>query len=205
VGAGEVVILGGGVSGFNAAQMAVGMHAAVTLFDLDINRLEELDELFKNRLQTVYSTAGAVAEAVTRADLVIGAVLVPGASAPKLITREMLATMKPGAVLVDIAIDQGGCFETSRPTTHDDPIYEVDGIVHYCVANMPGAVPRTSTFALNNRTLPHIVNLAEYGPREAMRRDRHLAEGLNVAEGFITCAPVAESLGMAYKPWAEVL
>ena len=205
VGAGNVVILGGGVSGFNAAQMAVGLHADVTLFDLDINKLEELDELFKNRLQTVYSTRGAVADAITRADLVIGAVLVPGAAAPKLISREQLSTMKPGAVLVDIAIDQGGCFETSKATTHDEPIYEVDGIVHYCVANMPGAVPRTSTFALNNRTLPHIVRLAELGPREAMRSDKHLMAGLNVAEGWITCEPVARDLGMKFKPAEDVL
>ena len=205
VGAAEVVILGGGTSGFHAAQMAVGMGAAVTLFDLDINRLEELDELFKNRLQTVYSTRGAVADAVARADLVIGAVLVPGAAAPKLVTREMLGTMKPGAVLVDIAIDQGGCFETSKPTSHDAPIYVVDGIVHYCVANMPGAVPRTSTFALNNRTLPHVVRLADMGAVEAMRADAHLANGLNVADGHITCEPVARGLGLPYKPLAEAL
>ncbi|MBB4657670.1 alanine dehydrogenase [Parvularcula dongshanensis] len=205
VSSGEVVILGGGVSGFNAAQMAVGLHADVTLFDVSINRLEELDELFKNRLQTVYATRGAITEAIRTADLVIGAVLVPGAAAPKLVTRDMLSLMKPGAVLVDIAIDQGGCFETSKPTSHDDPIYTVDGIVHYCVANMPGAVPRTSTFALNNRTLPHIVNLAEHGPREALRRDVHLRNGLNVADGHITCEPVATSLDMAYKPADSVL
>ena len=205
VAAAEVVILGGGTSGFHAAQMAVGMGAAVTLFDLNINRLEELDELFKNRLQTVYSTRGAVADWVARADLVIGAVLVPGAAAPKLVTREMLSTMKPGAVLVDIAIDQGGCFETSRPTTHDDPIYEVDGIVHYCVANMPGAVPRTSTFALNNRTLPHIVNLADLGTTEALRHDPHLANGLNVAGGKITCEPVARDLDLPYRALKKVL
>ena len=205
VAAAEVVILGGGTSGFHAAQMAVGMGAAVTLFDLNINRLEELDELFKNRLQTVYSTRGAVAEWVSRADLVIGAVLVPGAAAPKLVTREMLGTMKPGAVLVDIAIDQGGCFETSKATTHQDPIYEVDGIVHYCVANMPGAVPRTSTFALNNRTLPHIVNLADHGTMEALRRDPHLAQGLNVADGKITCEPVARDLGLDYMPLEQAL
>ena len=205
VGAGKVVILGGGVSGFNAAQMAVGLHADVTLFDLNINRLEELDELFKNRLQTVYSTRGAVADAVATADLVIGAVLVPGAAAPKLVTRDMLGTMKPGAVLVDIAIDQGGCFETSKATSHDDPIYEVDGIVHYCVANMPGAVPRTSTFALNNRTLPHVVNLAELGAVEAMRADPHLANGLNVADGKVTCGPVARDLDLPYLPLEEAL
>ena len=205
VGAGKVVILGGGTSGFNAAQMAVGLHADVTLFDLNINRLEELDELFKNRLHTVYSTRGAIADAIREADLVIGAVLVPGAAAPKLIDREQLATMKPGAVLVDIAIDQGGCFETSKATSHDDPIYEVDGVVHYCVANMPGAVPRTSTFALNNRTLPHIVNLAELGPLDAMRADGHLANGLNVADGMITCEPVARDLGLPYRPLAEAL
>ncbi|WP_031554256.1 alanine dehydrogenase [Parvularcula oceani] len=205
VGAGEVVILGGGVSGFNAAQMAVGLHADVTLFDVSINRLEELDALFKNQVQTVYSTKGAVADAIARADLVIGAVLVPGGAAPKLVTKEMLGIMKPGAVLVDIAIDQGGCFETSHATTHDDPIYEIDGIVHYCVANMPGAVPRTSTFALNNRTLPHIVNLAELGTKEALRQDKHLRAGLNVAEGWITHEAVARDLGMKFKPAEDLI
>ncbi|MFC3303530.1 alanine dehydrogenase [Parvularcula lutaonensis] len=205
VSAANVVILGGGVSGFNAAQMAVGLHADVELFDLSLKRLEELDALFKNQVQTVFSNPTAVYEAVCRADLVIGAVLVPGAAAPKLVTREMLKDMKKGAVLVDIAIDQGGCFETSRPTTHDDPIYEVEGIVHYCVANMPGAVARTSTFALNNVTLPHVLNLANNGPVEAMRKDPHLRNGLNVMGGKITYEAVARDLGLEYQPAASFL
>jgi alanine dehydrogenase len=200
VSAANVVILGGGVSGFNAAQMAVGAHADVELFDVNLARLEELDALFKNQVQTVFSNPTAVYEAVCRADLVIGAVLVPGGKAPKLVTREMLGDMKKGAVLVDIAIDQGGCFETSRATSHDDPIYEVDGIVHYCVANMPGAVPRTSTFALNNVTLPHTLNIANNGPIEAMRRDPHLLNGLNVAAGKITYKAVADDLDLDYAP-----
>ncbi len=203
--AANVVILGGGVSGFHAAQMAVGMHADVTIFDLNLNRLEELDTIFGNRVQTVYSTRGAVAEAVAQADLVIGAVLIPGAAAPKLISRTMLQTMKRGAVLVDIAIDQGGCFETSKATTHDDPFYTVDGIVHYCVANMPGAVARTSTLALNNRTLPHVVNLANFGRKDALTKDHHLRMGLNVADGHITHAAVAEDLAMPYKSVEEFI
>ncbi len=205
VAAAEVVILGGGVSGFNAAQMAVGMHAHVTLFDTSLNRLSELDTLFENQVQTVFSTKGAIAEAVKTADLVIGAVLIPGDAAPKLITRDMLATMKPGAVLVDIAIDQGGCFETSHPTTHNDPFFVVDGIVHYCVANMPGAVPRTSTFALSNRTLPFIIALATHGREEVLRRDRHLRAGLNVANGQITHDAVARALGMSFTPADSLL
>lgn len=205
VGAAEVVILGGGVSGFNAAQMAVGMHADVTIFDRSINRLQELDALFKNQVHTVYSTAGAIADAITTADLVIGAVLIPGASAPKLVTKDMLGTMKKGAVLVDIAIDQGGCFETSQATTHNDPTYIVDDIVHYCVANMPGAVPRTSTFALANRTLPHIIELATHGTKGALARDRHLLNGLNVAHGHITHKAVAQDLALAYKPAADCI
>ncbi|MEM6912781.1 MAG: alanine dehydrogenase, partial [Pseudomonadota bacterium] len=200
VAAGKVVILGGGVSGFNAAQMAVGLHAEVTLFDRSLARLEELDALFKNEVQTVYSTPNAVREAVRQADLVIGAVLVPGAAAPKLVTRDMLGEMKPGSVLVDIAIDQGGCFETSKATSHDDPIFVVDDIVHYCVANMPGAVPRTSTFALNNATLPHTVNIAQHGAVEAMRRDPHLLAGLNVMNGKITYQAVADDLDLPYAP-----
>ena len=203
--AGKVVIIGGGVSGTNAAHMAVGMHADVTVLDRSINRLEELDTIFGNRVQTIYSTAGALAEAISEADLVVGAVLVPGAAAPKLITREMLGTMKKGSVLVDISIDQGGCFETSKPTTHQDPYYEVDGIVHYCVANMPGAVARTSTLALNNRTLPHVINLANHGTKLALGRDHHLMHGLNVADGWITHEAVAEALAMKYKPADDVV
>ncbi|RFB05807.1 alanine dehydrogenase [Parvularcula marina] len=203
VAAAKVVIIGGGVSGFNAAQMAVGMQADVTIFDRSINRLEQLDALFKNQVQTVYSTAGALADAVQTADLVIGAVLIPGAAAPKLVTRDMLGTMKKGAVLVDIAIDQGGCFETSKPTTHDNPTYIVDDIVHYCVANMPGAVPRTSTVALANRTLPYIIELAGKGPKAALASNPHLLEGLNVAEGDITHEAVARDLGLSYRPASD--
>jgi alanine dehydrogenase len=200
VSAANVVILGGGVSGFNAAQMAVGAHADVELFDVNLARLEELDALFKNQVQTVFSNPTAVYEAICRADLVIGAVLVPGGKAPHLVTRDMLKDMKKGAVLVDIAIDQGGCFETSKATSHDDPIYEVDGVVHYCVANMPGAVPRTSTFALNNVTLPHTLNIANNGAVEAMRRDPHLLKGLNVMGGKITYKAVADDLDLDYAP-----
>jgi alanine dehydrogenase len=194
----DVVILGAGVAGYNAAQIAVGMRARVTVFDKNPARLEELDREFNGRLETVYSTRAAVEEAVRDADLVIGAVLVAGAAAPKLITREMLKTMRPGAVLVDISIDQGGCFETSHATTHDEPVFEVDGIIHYCVANMPGAVARTSAFALNNATLPFTLALANKGPQQAMRDDVHLRMGLNVAEGAITHEAVARDLGKPF-------
>jgi alanine dehydrogenase len=158
--------------------------------------LEDIDRQFAGRVHTVYSTATSLDAAVREADLVIGAVLIPGASAPKLVTRAMLSDMKPGAVIVDVAIDQGGCFETSRPTTHQDPIYEVDGIVHYCVANMPGGVARTSTYALNNATLPHLLRIADLGVKAALERDPHLRAGLNVANGRITCQPVAEAQGL---------
>ncbi|WOI53590.1 alanine dehydrogenase [Parvularcula sp. LCG005] len=205
VGAAEVIIIGGGTSGFNAAQMAVGLHAHVTIFDRSIDRLQELDALFKNEVQTVYSTTGAIADAVKTADLVIGAVLVPGAAAPKLVSREMLSTMKKGAVLVDIAIDQGGCFETSKPTTHDNPSYVVDDIVHYCVANMPGAVPRTSTYALSNRTLPYVIQLAGLGTKTALERNVHLRHGLNVADGHITHNAVAEALSLPYRDAREFI
>lgn len=195
----DVVILGAGVAGYNAAQIAVGMRARVTVFDKNPARLEELDREFNGRLETVYSTRAAVEEAVREADLVIGAVLVAGAAAPKLITRDMLKTMRPGAVLVDISIDQGGCFETSKATTHDEPVFEVDGIIHYCVANMPGAVARTSAFALNNATLPFALALANKGTHQALRDDLHLRMGLNVAEGAITHEAVARDLGKPFK------
>lgn len=194
----KVVIIGGGVSGTNAAEIAVGMRADVTIFDRDNIRLAELDEAFRGGVKTIYSTATSLAAAVKEADLVIGAVLIPGASAPKLITREQLSTMKPGAVLVDIAIDQGGCFETSKATTHEDPIYEVDGILHYCVANMPGAVPRTSTYALNNATLPFVIQIANMGGRAAINANPHLANGLTVDGGKIAHEAVAKDLGEAY-------
>jgi alanine dehydrogenase len=193
---GKVVILGGGVAGFNAAQMAVGVGADVTLFDISARRLAELDALFGNRIRTAFSSAAAIAEAVRGADLVIGAVLVPGAAAPRLVTRDMIATMRKGAVLVDIAIDQGGCFETSRPTTHEDPVFEVDGVIHYCVANMPGAVARTSTIALGNVTLPFVMKLAGQGAAAALAADPHLAAGLNIAGGKIRHPAVAEALAL---------
>ncbi|MGE3747909.1 MAG: alanine dehydrogenase [Sphingomonadaceae bacterium] len=193
---GRVAILGGGVAGVNAAQMAVGLHADVSVYDINNERLAELDMHFGSQIKTVYASKSAVAAAVKTAHLVIGAVLVPGASAPKLVTREMLKTMKRGSVLVDIAIDQGGCFETSHPTTHDDPVFEIDGVIHYCVANMPGAVARTSAFALNNATLPFVLKLADLGADAAMAADPYLAEGLNVAGGSIRHAAVAESLNI---------
>jgi alanine dehydrogenase len=201
----RVVVIGGGVVGFNAAQMAVGMGAEVTILDRDPAALERLDSHFEGRARTLYSGRAALAAEIASADLVIGAVLVPGAAAPKLVTRAMLATMKPGAVLVDVAIDQGGCFETSRATTHADPTYIVDGIVHYCVANMPGAVARTSTYALNNVTLPHALRIADLGWKAALQADPDLAAGLNVHDGRITCEPVARELGYQYVPVKLVL
>jgi len=198
----KVAILGGGVSGVNAAQMAVGMRADVTIYDINMERLAELDMFFSSQIKTAYASRTAIASAVEKAELVIGAVLVPGAAAPKLVTREMLKTMKRGSVLVDIAIDQGGCFETSHPTTHADPVFEVDGIIHYCVANMPGAVARTSAFALNNATLPFALKIANLGAEEAMRRDPHLANGLNVSDGKVRHQAVAEALDLKYEPVA---
>ena len=196
----KVAILGGGVAGINAAQMATGQRADVTIYDINNDRLAELDMHFGSQIKTAFASKAAIAQAVQEAELVIGAVLVPGAAAPKLVTRDMLKTMKRGSVLVDIAIDQGGCFETSRPTTHDDPVYEIDGVIHYCVANMPGAVARTSTFALNNATLPFALKLANLGAEAAMAEDRHLAAGLNVSGGKIRNQPVAEALGLPYEP-----
>jgi alanine dehydrogenase len=198
----RVVILGGGVSGTNATQMAVGLGAQVTVVDRSLKRLRELDVQFGSHIETAYSTTEAVERLVIQADLVIGAVLVAGAAAPKLVTRSMVSRMEKGAVLVDISIDQGGCFETSRPTTHADPTYVVDGVVHYCVTNMPGAVPRTSTFALTNATLPFVRALADHGWRQALARDAGFAAGLNVHEGAITHEAVARDLGMEYKPLA---
>ena len=198
----KVAILGGGVSGVNAAQMATGMRADVTIYDINNDRLAELDMFFSSQIKTAYASRAAIANAVKEAELVIGAVLVPGAAAPKLVTREMLKTMKRGSVLVDIAIDQGGCFETSHPTTHADPVYEIDGIIHYCVANMPGAVARTSAFALNNATLPFALKIANLGAEEAMRQDPDLANGLNVSGGKIRHQAVAEALDLPYEPVA---
>ena len=205
VAAANVMVIGGGVVGMNAAFIAIGMEADVFVFDRSIDRLRELDVAFGGRCSTVYSTTLAVEEMLPRADLVIGAVLVHGARAPYVVRREQLALMKPGAVLVDVAIDQGGCFETSRPTTHRDPTFEVDGITHYCVANMPGAVPITSTHALTNATLPYAIALADHGVAEAIRRDPGLRPGVNVAAGKVTHPAVAEGVGMDYVPVEEAL
>jgi len=205
VAAANVMVIGGGVVGMNAAFIAIGMEADVFVFDRSIDRLRELEVIFGGRCSTVYSTRLAVEEMLPNADLVIGAVLVHGARAPYVIRREQLALMKPGAVLVDVAIDQGGCFETSRPTTHRDPTFEVDGITHYCVANMPGAVPITSTYALTNATLPYAIALADLGVDEAIRRDPGLRPGVNVAGGKVTHPAVAEGVGMDYVPVEEAL
>ena len=196
---GRVVILGGGVVGQNAAQMAVGLGASVTIIDKSLDVLRHLDARFGHQVQTLYATQDAIIEETLTADLVIGAVLVPGASAPKLVTREMVSQMKKGSVLVDVAIDQRGCFETSKPTTHAAPTYIVDGVVHYCVANMPGAVARTSAAALNNATLPFVLLLADKGAEAAMRVDPHLRHGLNVYQGKVTNLQVSEAHGMAYS------
>lgn len=196
--AAHVVVLGAGVVGTNALQMAVGLGARVTVLDRNVDRLRQLDLVFGNRISTVHSTAHSVEEAVLGADLVVGGVLIPGAAAPKLVTRAMVARMRPGAVVVDVAIDQGGCFEASRPTTHAAPTFVVDGVVHYCVANMPGAVARTSTFALNHATIGHALALADKGWKQALRDDAHLRNGLNVAEGQVTFEAVARGLGYAY-------
>ncbi|UOB58885.1 alanine dehydrogenase [Burkholderia pyrrocinia] len=203
--AAHVVVLGAGVVGTGALQMAVGLGARVTVLDNNVNRLRQLDLVFANRITTVCSNAHTIDEAVREADVVIGAVLVPGASAPRLVTRDMIATMRTGAVVVDVAIDQGGCFETSHATTHADPTFVVDGVVHYCVANMPGAVARTSTFALNNATLGHALALADKGWKQAMTDDPHLRAGLNVCNGHITYEAVALALGLPYVPAAGVL
>jgi len=196
----KVVILGGGVAGTHAAEMAVGLRADVTVVDRSVDRLRELSSVFGSALRTEYSTTATIERLVRDADLVVGAVLVAGATAPKLLTRAMIATMKPGAVLVDISIDQGGCFETSRPTTHAEPTFVVDGVIHYCVANMPGAVPRTSTLALTNATLPYVRALADLGWQAALRRDPGLAAGLNVHAGEITHEVVAKALGLKAHP-----
>jgi alanine dehydrogenase len=200
----RVVVLGGGVVGTHAARMAVGLGADVVIVDRSLRRLRELDELFEGRVRTRFSTLAALDQEVSLADVVIGAVLVTGASAPKLVTRKMLATMKRGAVIVDVAIDQGGCFETSRATTHDAPTYEVDGVIHYCVANMPGAVPVTSSHALNNATLPFGLALAKDGVA-AILADPHLLAGLNVHRGHVTYKAVAESLGLPFRSPKEAL
>ena len=203
--AARVVILGGGVVGTNAARMAMGLEAHVTILDISLPRLYELDLQFGAMLNTIYSTIDSIEEHVVAADLVVGAVLVPGAAAPKLITEGMVRQMKKGSVLVDVAIDQGGCSETSRPTTHSHPTYKVHDVVHYCVANMPGGVARTSTFALNNATLPFIIQLAEFGPQKAMVQNPHLRAGLNVYRGAITYKAVADAQGLPFRRAEDVL
>lgn len=203
--AADVVILGGGVSGTHAATIALGMGANVTVVDRSADVLRRISAQFNGAVRTVFSTRDAVKHLVTQADLLIGCVLIPGAAAPKLITRDMLKTMKPGSVIVDVAIDQGGCCETSKATTHAEPTYVVDNVIHYCVANMPGAVARTSTFALNNGTLPFALALANKGWKQALIDDKHLRNGLNVHDGKLTCQPVAEALGMSFVSAESVL
>lgn len=201
----KVVVLGGGIVGYNAALIAVGMQADVWVLDKSVERMRDLEMMLDGRITLAMSNQLAIQDAVGGADLIVGAVLIPGARAPKLITREMLRSLKPGAVLVDVSIDQGGCFETSHPTTHSDPVFEVDGIVHYCVSNMPGAVPVTSTYALTNVTLPYAELIADYGVREAIARSRPLGRGVNVFEGKLTYEAVAEAHGLDYSPLEEVL
>jgi alanine dehydrogenase len=203
--AANVVVIGGGISGTHAVRMALGMEAIVTVIDKNLDRLRELDELFGSSLNTIYSTVDAIEQYVIEADLVIGAVLVPGAAAPKLVTRKMIGKMRPGSVVVDIAIDQGGCFETSRPTTHSDPVYVEQEVLHYCVTNMPGAVARTSTIALNNATLPFAVALAGKGVRKALADDPHLLNGLNIHDGKVTYKAVAEALKHPSVPAQQAL
>jgi alanine dehydrogenase len=200
-----VVIIGGGMVGTNAAQVALGMGAAVTILDNNVNRLRYLDEILDGRITLLASNRHALAEAIKDADLVVGSVLIPGSKAPKLVTRAMIESMRPGSVAVDVAIDQGGCFETSRPTTHSHPTYDVSGVIHYCVTNIPGAVPRTSTLALSNVTLPYGLAIADHGLRDAITRDAALALGVNVYDGHITHPAVAEAFGLESTPLDRVL
>jgi alanine dehydrogenase len=202
---GNVVVLGGGVVGTHAIEIALGMGARVTVIDRSVDALKRLWTHYGPALQTVFSTVEAIERHVAAADLVVGGVLIAGAAAPKLVTRAMVTGMQPGSVIVDVAIDQGGCFETSHATTHAEPTYLVDGVVHYCVANMPGAVPRTSTFALNNATLPFVVAIADKGWKRALAEDSHLRQGLNVAFGKVTCRPVADALGYQWTDPASLL
>ncbi len=202
---GKVTIIGGGVVGYNAAIIAVGMGAEVTILDLSPNVLKRLESIFGSRVKTVYSNKANIEKHVLEADLVVGGVLIPGAAAPKLVTREMISAMKKGSAVVDVAIDQGGCFATSRPTTHEEPTFIVDDVVHYCVANMPGAVARTSTLALNNVTLPYVVKLANNGYRNALLADEHFMNGLNVYQGKITCQEVAVSLGLDFHDPKKII
>jgi alanine dehydrogenase len=202
---GRVLVLGGGVVGYNAAVIAIGLGAHVTILDKSIDRMRYLDEILSGRVSTLMSSTLQIESSIREADVVIGAVLVPGARAPKLVTRAMLKEMKQGSVIVDVAIDQGGCFETSHPTTHTDPVFEVDGVTHYCVANMPGGVPVSSTKALTNATLPYVEAIADLGLAEAVARDKALALGVNVLDGKITYEPVAEAHGLDYTPLEDVL
>jgi alanine dehydrogenase len=202
---GEVVIVGGGVVGLNAAKVAVGLGARVTILETSGERMAYLDDIFGSRVVTLASNPYTLAEGVAEADVLVGAVLIPGAAAPKLVSRDMIRTMKKGSVVVDVAVDQGGCFETTKATTHSKPVYDVDGVTHYCVANMPGAVPRTSTLALTNVTLPYALKIARLGLGEAIRRDRGLKEGINTYEGALTCQPVAAAQGKEYTPLDQLL
>jgi len=201
----KVVVIGGGVVGTNSVRVAMGMGANVVVIDKSLARLYHLDLQFGSKINTIFSTTDSIEHHVLEADLVVGAVLIPGASAPKLVTKKMLESMRPGSVIVDVSIDQGGCFETSKPTTHENPTYVVNGVVHYCVANMPGAVPRTSTFALNNATLPFALALANYGYKKAMRQNPHLLNGLNICHGKITYKAVADALQQAYTPAEQMI
>jgi alanine dehydrogenase len=201
----EVIIIGGGVVGMNAAKMALGMGARVTILDRSVTKMQYIDDVFGGHVATLMSNPIAIARAVARADLLVGAVLIPGAAAPKLVTRAMVSGMKKGSVIVDVAVDQGGCIETTHPTTHSAPTYEVDGVVHYCVANMPGAVPRTSTFALTNVTFPYLLRIARKGLKQALKEDPSLVPGVNTFAGKLTCAPVAEAQGLPYTPLDSVL
>jgi alanine dehydrogenase len=202
---GHVVILGGGIVGTNAAKIALGLGARVTLVDLNLNRLRDLDDIFNGRLYTLASNSYNIARAVCEADLVIGGVLIPGAAAPKLVTRDMVSRMRKGAVIVDVAIDQGGCIETAHPTTHSHPSFVVDGVVHYCVTNMPAAVPNTSTLALTNATFPYVLKLANHGADAAIKDDTGFAAGVNTYKGTLTCAPVAESQKQPWRPVADLV
>jgi alanine dehydrogenase len=201
----EVMIIGGGVVGMNAAKMALGMGARVTILDRSVTKMQYIDDVFGGHVATLMSNPIAIARAAARADLLVGAVLIPGAAAPKLVTRSMVSNMKKGSVIVDVAVDQGGCIETTHPTTHSDPTYEVDGVVHYCVANMPGAVPRTSTFALTNVTFPYLLRIARKGLRQALKEDPALVSGVNTYAGQLTCAPVAEAQGLPYSALESLL
>lgn len=200
-----VVVIGAGVVGLNATKMAMGLGAQVSVLDVDVEKLRYIDDLYFGRVETLMSNQLHLEESLKRADLVIGGVLIPGANAPKIVTRSMVSTMKPGAVIVDVAVDQGGCCETTRPTTHSEPVYEVDGVLHYCVTNMPGAMPRTSTRALTNVTLPYARKIASLGLEEAIRRDPHLLNGVNTYAGRVTCEPVAEDQGVAFTPVQELI